>query len=255
MQRSAILAALALFSVALGHDALAAATESTPNSAGLDGRYGLVFGFDGNRFSPFDGAMFALRKQVGQRTGLRLGLTLGFMDRDRDRQDVSEIDTIWPDTTDHLVVEGDDVATEDGFDLEVDLLLIRHAQSNHRLQFFYGAGPTIRARQQNTDSHDQIRQEGRSTFQTRRMSSTVWSYGLRLVAGVEYFFTNSISVHAEYGAGVVYSDQDSTYEFTREIRTEGDEAADERRRSFSSYTAKGWSLSDQVARFGVSLFF
>jgi len=255
MQRSLILVTLAFVSVSLGHNVLAAETEPTPGPAALDGRYGLVFGFDGDRLSPFDGAMFALRKQVGQRTGLRLGLSLGFTDLDRDQEAFSETETISPDSTENVVNDRNTIGEEDSLDLEVDLLLIRHAKSTHRLRFFYGAGPMVSTRQSSTNDRIQGWEDGQVIEETRETTSTTWRYGLRLVAGVEYFFTDAISVHAEYRAGVLYRDQESTSETIREILTEDEGTSDQRRRSFSSYSTQGWEVSDHMARFGVSLFF
>jgi hypothetical protein len=252
--RLAIISLLALTAASL--QAALALADATPHGpAEREGRTGLVFGFDGERLTSFDGAMLALRKQIGQRTGLRLGLSLGFDDGNSDVGTLSERELIFPDSTVIERDDGTDVTDSQSVDLEVDLLLIRHARSGHPVGFFYGAGPLVGYERQERTQQAWLLDETSSRERTSESNETTWRWGLRLVAGIEWFITDAISVHAEYRVGLVYSDHESTSTLreVREYEIEGvpDQIVTDRRERES----ESWDLDSHGARFGVSMFF
>jgi len=249
---STVTLALAL---ALFQPTLATADPDPHGPAERAGRTGLVFGFDGERLLAFDGAMLALRKQVGQRTGLRLGLSLGLGDGSTEYRSFEESELVAPDTT--FTSQDDDTSTLESqeVDLEVDLLLIRHARSRHPVSFFYGAGPLVGY--EHSEETQELRSRDDQSTRERAVenSATTWRWGLRLAAGAEWFITDAISVHAEYRVGLVYSDHESTSSL-REVREFDLESVptqiltDRMERE-----SDGWDLGAHTARFGVSMFF
>lgn len=235
---------------------LAGAALAAPHGPSeREGRRGLVFGVDGDRLLAFDDAMVAVRQQVGERTGLRLGLTFSLSGGDggstSDRQstvttaDTSYTQTNAIDRTD----DGDQVA------IEFDLLLIRHGRGDHAIRFFYGAGPVVGYRhdESSEDSVEESDVEGRTSSQS--YVSTEWSYGLRGLVGAEWFLTDSISVHAEYRAGLIYRNRDMervTVQVSEPLDDQFPYRRDEDSRTFKS---DDWTVASHGARVGVSLFF
>jgi hypothetical protein len=219
------------------------------------GRRGLVFGFNGESFTSFDGATLAIRQQLGERTGLRLGLDIGLSAFDSKIASTQRDELVYPDSTVVDVRDAERSVDDDVVDLDLDLLLIRHSATDRPLRFFYGAGPVVAYshRDETTRSADVDEDDIRT--RTTTLEATTWRYGLRMIVGVEWFITEEISVHAEYAAGALFRDGKTTRTAIeeREVLVEG--PIDRRTEFHETDRNDGWDLDTHGARFGVSLFF
>jgi opacity protein-like surface antigen len=231
------------------------ALASTHGPSEREGRRGLVFGVDGDRLLAFDGAMVAVRQQIGERTGLRLGLTFSLSGIDEESTSDSQSTVTSADTSYTQTIANEGTGDDDEVALEPDLLLIRHGRSDHAIRFFYGAGPVFgyRHEEMSEASVEEREVEGRTS--SRSFVSTTWSYGLRGLVGAEWFLTDSISVHAEYRAGVTYRTRD-VERVTLQVREPLDDQLPHRRDEISTTSeSDGWTVASHGARVGVSLFF
>lgn len=249
-----LLATLVVLAIVLPLTAVADPADDS-RLAQLDGRRALVFGVDGERLFSFDGAMIALRQQIGTRTALRLGLdfTLGDLDETSryDRETVAE----FPDTTvtDFWREESDGI--DEDLELELDLLILRHLVSDRPVRFYFGAGPSVSYRHvRDTDTSEES-QDDRRSRESRELESDTWYYGLRGIVGVEWFVTGAISVHGEYAASLRYLDRETTETSTSSIEYDEASAPIQTQTLDRTTTASGWSFGDAQARFGVSLFY
>ncbi|MBD3221633.1 hypothetical protein GF314_10360 [bacterium] len=231
------------------------AAADSPSLADREGRSALVFGFNGEWLSQFDDAMFAWRKQVGERTGLRLGLSLGFGDNDLEVIDSREDTFVQPDTTLQQTSSVSDTRMIDDYDVEIDLLLLRHAKAGRRVSLYYGLGPSVAYDRAEQETASLRESDGSTTRETGTATSRTWRYGALVVAGVEWFITDSISLHGEYRAGVHYRDALSERESRREMFEDGGSMATLESLQTQTREETGWRLDDAGARFGVSVFF
>ncbi len=216
------------------------------------GQSGLVFGFDGERLFAFDGAMVAVRKQFCGRTAVRLGLSLGLESLDTAQDQSAEYEDTYPDTV--LVALRD--RTADGEDrsrdIEVDLVVIRHAESTRGLHLF---GPEFAHHySQSTDLDVEEEDETLETVSTTTTRRS-WRYGLRLLVGVEWFVAESISLHAEYGAGLAYTEVETESDQIRELERPEELSSDRRSVQSMRGSTDGWVFADRGARFGATFFF
>lgn len=231
------------------------ALASTHGPSEREGRRGLVFGVDGDRLLAFDGAMVAVRQQLGERTGLRLGLSFALDGRADETTTDRRADLTYPDTSFTQVSTNERSSDDDLVDLDLDLLLIRHDRRPHALRFCYGAGPMVGYRhfEDTEDAAEDVGSQRRTS--SRHQSSTEWSCGLRVLVGAEWFLTESISVHAEYRAGVVYRTSDWEQTTVQVVEPADDQIPRQRTEESATAESDGWTVASHGARVGVSLFF
>jgi opacity protein-like surface antigen len=232
-----------------------AAVAAPHGPAERDGHRGLVFGVDGDRLLSFDGAMVAVRQQMGERTGLRLGLSFSWLDGSSETTSAEELDLIFPDSTTTDLETSDRDQDSKDVELDLDLLLIRHTEGGHAVRFFYGAGPVI-GYERDKDTNESVDEYDIGTrTRTEVRESTTWRFGLRALVGAEWFLTETISVHAEYRAGAVYSDSEYDEVAVQVVDSGYDQIPIQRITQSRTGDSSGWTVASHGAKVGVSLFF
>ncbi|HDQ46284.1 MAG TPA: hypothetical protein ENN17_12440 [bacterium] len=130
---------------------------------------------------------------------------------------------------------------------ELNVQAVWYAENTRGVLFYYGTGPFLgfgRYREKNKVIAPLIAcPQSESTADRERTS---WSLGLTGLAGVEWFVSKSISLHAEYGISLGYSSM------KEETETANPGTGS---RSNSDVTSTSWQLRSQGVRFGLSVYF
>jgi hypothetical protein len=126
-----------------------------------------------------------------------------------------------------------------GVGVEITALYQRYLNPDRRGDFYWGIGPLL-----DVTSTEEESQEGGCL--TRRSSSDLWTVGILGVAGVEWFATRAISLHAEYRASASYIWRESKIERYSESDPPTVQESESDRWSFS----QGGSVL-----FGISVYF
>jgi opacity protein-like surface antigen len=168
----------------------------------------------------FEYGQLSIKRQFTSKSAVRASINLGFHGRDE---------------TGYGDVEKD----REGSGVEISTLYQRYLNPERRGSFYWGVGPLFEIASAETEN----RHEG---FLERRDSYDRWELGVRGVAGVEWFATRSISLHAEYRVLASYwrsKDKEELFSETGES-------------SVREYETDQWAFTENGSvLFGVSLYF
>lgn len=216
----------------------AGGADSTKTSIADDAKC-LQFRIGSNfSLSSFQGSTISYKKHTSENRAYRIGISVsGGILKD------SQVYEAYDDT-DSLHYD----YTRNNGDLSIALSwqLLKYSRSGNAY-FYYGYGPNIAY---GLDYQKALREETRTTEpeiieeQGLDINHGI-SIGAILLAGVEYFITNSISIHAEYSQGIKY-----TYQWNKYF---DDRIGDTTRNTIRKFNAV--SLDAGGARFGCSFYF
>ncbi len=171
--------------------------------------------------SNFSGTLISFQKTLSQRNAIRWGLSLsGGFDKNH---------------------SGSTVKNKQGnINTTITMNYLWYAHLQHRIRFYYGLGPRLLFKYQNT-WHDQTDQQI-----TTKMVQTDEGFGVEGVIGAEWFINNHMSLVAEY---LPLIEGRHTFRVTRYYQNEYDVQAR------SSLTTTSANIGSEPVRFGISIYF
>jgi opacity protein-like surface antigen len=190
------------------------------------------------RLTSFRGAAVSYQRLLGDRLGLRIGLTLrGDHDTRDESFDFGEEGA--------ATAGGDFTNWSHEYVLSLKLLAF---QGEAPLTFFYGAGPTVSYESLRNDRASYYPQpDGTIDTVWRQNESETWGVGVTGVAGAQWLLTDFLAVHAEYRATFVYE----VTNWTEEQTVSGDSSYD----LSGGGKTKSPELKSDGVLFGLSVFF
>ena len=201
--------------------AILAQTEQEKEEA-LGGKYSLQFSIDSNfDLNSFDGSLISGKIQLGKDLALRGGVSISSFNKDGKNFQ----DRMW----DNGINRSDTQKVDDSqFTLLFNSHLIWNVIKNSDVIFYIGGGPFIRLSDMKRDV-DELHSERSDDH-----------YGLDLINGAEWFVKNNISLFAEYGISIFYSDYYSEDDLGYELKKSENST---------------FHLNSPSARLGASLYF
>ena len=150
----------------------------------VDGSWSMQFRVANNfTLSSFEGALISAKKHLSDKTALRFGVSANFKHYN-----------------DEYVAEYDQKRTDSRVSLGLKFQLIKYISPKSKLSFYYGLGPNIEY------SRNKLEYEyNDTTHEDRYTYNRTLGIGLLFTWGLEWFFTENLSLMAEYGGGVEYS--------------------------------------------------
>lgn len=195
----------------------------------LNGKFALQFQISSNfTLSQFQGGTFSGKYHFGPRSAIRVGISTQ-INNSEDEISASEIDSFFVHPT-----------YKNSFDYQaysVNLQYLNYLTSSESVGFFIGAGPYVSYAfsKQDIDTADVLNYQSSNT-------STVWNLGIELFAGVEWMFSDKMSLSAEYGLRAYYL----INEIAQDVTYLGKNISSKR---------KGFNLMYSSIKFGLSVYF
>lgn len=224
---------LSVFAVLFAGESDSVKTSIAENAKCLQFRIGSNFSL-----SSFQGSTISYKKHTSVNRAYRVGITVsGGMSKDsRSYEYINVTDSLHRDYN----------INNNDFSIAVNWQRLKYSRSGNTY-FYYGYGPNI---SYGLDYQNNLAEEFNTTEpeiieeQDKRVLHGI-SVGATLLAGVEYFITASVSIHAEYSQGINY-----TYQWYKIIRNYNEDLIrnDIRKTNAVSLNAGG-------ARFGCSFYF
>ncbi|MDX9780969.1 MAG: hypothetical protein WC372_08425 [Candidatus Neomarinimicrobiota bacterium] len=216
----------------------AGGTDSTKTAIAEDAKC-LQFRIGSNfSLSSFQGSSISYKKHTSENRAYRAGITVsGEMSKDsRTLENYNDADSLHRDYNINNHV----------FSITVNWQRLEYSRSGN-MYFYYGYGPNIAYV---IDCQEYLSEEFRTTEPeiTEDQDNNILhgiSAGATLLAGVEYFITASVSIHAEYSQGISY-----TYQWYKIFRSYNEENIMNESRQSSTV-----SLNSGGARLGCSFYF
>ena len=165
----------------------------------LDGKFALQFQISDNfNLTNFQGTTFSGKYHFSNKDALRLGLSLDFGDAKLDGQ-TNQYDTV-------NVAKIN--ATQNSFGFILKAQYIRYLVETNAIAFFSGVGPFFSYNKTTNETNS----EGTPEDRNYKNTTDGYSVGLDLLLGVEWFFTNNMSLSAEYGLNLMYRSRTNSFE-------------------------------------------
>jgi len=196
----------------------------------LDGKFALQFQINENfRLSDFQGTTFSGKYHLGKKEAIRLGISLGFVDQQGD------MEQIYFDNDSTLQSD----FNQNHFMIGIRIQYIRYFMNTNDICFYGGTGPVLTY--ENTEQTE-FRYPP-VDYEIEHLAN-VFSVGFNLLAGVEWIFTENMSLSAEYGILFSYNNVEQTY--TRPSPTEPKK---------SRVNSDSFSINADHINFGISVYF
>lgn len=236
MKKLIMIATMFLFVSAM---LFAGGTDSTKTSIAENAKC-LQFRIGSNfSLSSFQGSSISYKKHTSENRAYRVGISLsGRMSKDSQAYNSYN-------NTDSL--HSDYNINNNDFSIAVNWQFLKYSRSGN-MYFYYGYGPNIAY---GLDYKKNLREMFYYLTETeiieqqdKRILHGI-SFGATLLAGVEYFITASVSIHAEYSQGISY-----TYQWDKFFSDNNGEQIKDEIRKFNAV-----SLNAGGARFGCSFYF
>ena len=223
-------------------------TDSTANNSLKDGAWALQFQI-GSSFTlgQFQGMAISGKKHIASGTAIRLGVNVSLNNtRSDDTEKMYDHDSL------SLHDGGIVVDTRDDYAFEVNGQFLFYANPETEFSFLFGGGVLFRYSKGNSDySAEPIRPPGSPYAKTASTyESTTWGVGISGLAGVEWFVSKRVSLHAEYGIKLVHESGSSAE--TRRNTYVGPEGYTSK--SLREHEVKNWKLSPSAVLFGLSVY-
>jgi len=205
------------------------------------GAWSIQFGLtDEFGLDPFNSMSLSLKRHVSPKSAFRLGANLGLDVDDSDSESVStRYDTLSTGVESELSLNGVLV--------QLNMLYMRYVNPGSDVNFFLGTGPLVRYTRTEEDRRSVRTAQGEVLRLRTEKYSRTWKLGALGVAGVEWFATKNVSLHAEYRGSLSYG----------RTKTEGlslssdDPSYHEESESSKSF----WDFKGVNVTFGLSLYF
>jgi hypothetical protein len=220
-----------------------ASPDTQKDNSLRSGAWALQFAIGSNfTLSSFQGALISVKKHLSPRSALRLGVSAVFGSNDATSNQTTNGSDILPSEL---------TRTEDynqqGIQAGLQYLFYPAPAADAHL--FFGFGPFGQF-SHTTDNYTDVRlpPDPDETIRTLRGTTDSWGLGLSGLAGVEWFATRCISLHAEYGASLSYS-------HIRRTRDLADTGYVTSGANGLTETDKAWRFAARYVQFGLSVYF
>jgi hypothetical protein len=200
----------------------------------LAGKFALQFQIAENfRLSSFSGTTFSGKYHFSNCSAIRLSLSLSVSNTERD-DDSTVRDSIFGDY-DYIEYSGDMTS------FRIDVQYLHNVFLNSDIVFYVGGGPFMKTQSQN---ENQTQSGSTNSIITKvKRETSLSSWGLGLVCGVEWFVKDNISLLGEYSSELAYT----------EGKSDREELTNVSRYDTSEITS--WSFSANSVKLGVSVYF
>ena len=193
----------------------------------LDGKFALQFQINDNfSLSDFQGTTISGKYHLGKRDAVRLGLNVSFDDSDVERESIIR------DTINYF-----ESSKVNGVGFTINSQYLNYLVAANDIGFYIGAGPSVGFGHSEGESEYEITD---STVEKGSGSSDNFTLGLDLIAGVEWSFYKNMTLSAEYGIALYYTN-----------RTENSESISRK----DERTTKIFRLTANSINFGISVYF
>lgn len=183
----------------------------------------------------FEGQTLSIKKHTSDNRAWRLGLDISLRNSDSNRRNYSS-DTL---------VSHDDSGNK-GLTIGFSLNRLFYSNLWKKAAFFYGLGPGY---QNSRSTNEGTSYRSDRSWNRTKTTNHSWVVSLNLVAGVEWFASEDVSFHAEYGSKLLYS------ELSREVlrtRQFGDGSIQRSNSTSSNFTTRFGAMA---VKFGLSVYF
>ena len=206
----------------------------------------MEFGITSNlTLTSFQGTTISLSKFTSDFEKYRFGISFSGTDGSSDQNSANY-------AMDTLSSRGGQNSDNVNYALQISFQYVTYATPNAPTSFYFGIGPLIGygwTKNQSRSTTSNL--SGSQSFSNSTSETNNYSLGFLGSLGVEWFFSEHLSVHAEYGLAATYtwgkteSTSVSQYMYTYSPGYSN--------RSNSSTTTTNWSLSGQKVLFGLSV--
>lgn len=147
------------------------------------------------QFHQFKGAVISLRRDISDREAIRIGLSLGSLDRSVNYSNLRTFSN----TTREMYRDID----YNGFNVDLAIEMLRYSGDDSEFRAFYGLGPFIGAGSWNNRDNYKVRDP--ESIGTYKGSGDSFYLGSNIFLGVEWKFARSVGLHIEYGLKIQYT--------------------------------------------------
>jgi hypothetical protein len=205
------------------------------------------FGISSNlTLSNFQGAAISISKFISDYQKYRFGISTSINSGSSDQSGINF-------SADTLVGQSKQNIKTDRYFLELSFQYITYATPHAYTSFYFGIGPLagIGWSKYNGSSNSNYVGSSQSQYNSNN-TYTSYSLGVLGSLGVEWFFSEHISLHAEYGleASYTWNKNESTY--NSQYNYSGSNSSSTSKSSNSS-SSSNWSLAGQQVIFGISV--
>ncbi len=222
--------------------------EANADNSLKEGAWALQFQISGNfTLSPFEGLALSGKRHLSATDAIRLGITIGLNNSESDRIDKTiENDTV------SLFSEGTTAQSVNGQSIDIHAHYLFYTNPQEEVNLFLGSGLSVQySRGYQEASGIEPRPPGLSSRAYHQsVENKKIGFGIVGLTGVEWFATKRLSLHAEHSIAISY--EKSTYSETR--KTLIGPPIEYSGRSVNEWTGKGWRVSSQGVKFGLSVY-
>jgi hypothetical protein len=244
--KKSILGKLLIYSILFASTLLAQDSLSVIGKFIQDHSWTMDFGISSNlTLSAFKGTALSLSKFTSDYQRYRFGISTNLNNNSRN-QSGSHYDA---DTLSGASSGDDD---NDAYSVQITLQYITYATPRAQTSIYFGIGPLVGISWSKSNSTSNSSTIGYYQDQGGNTSSyTSYSVGALGSCGVEWFFSEHISIHAEYGlvAQYIWSKNESSNQDKYSYVNSNSGSY----KNISSSSSSGWSLSGQNVLFGLSV--
>ncbi len=147
------------------------------------------------KFSGFEGSLISMKYHINDHSALRIGVNVNLGSSKNNDQKNSRPDSLYTDNkrNDHSY----------SFSISLPYLYYWHPQK--AIKFYSGIGPRLSYGYYYSKTHQQFDAPQQSWKDISDQKTAAYGIGLRALAGVEWFFHQSMSLSLEYGALLDYN--------------------------------------------------
>ena len=206
----------------------------------------LDFGISSNlTLSTFQGTAISLNKFTSDYQKFRFGISTSFSNGTNDENANSY-------ASDTLYNQSKATRESNDYYVQINFQYFTYATPAASTSLYFGIGPFagIGWGKENTSSNSSYFASSQE-YATNSETSNDYSLGILGSVGVEWFFSEHISLHAEYGLAASYSWMKSESSYDSHNYYQGSMSSSDRGDRSSS--SSGWSLAGQRVLFGLSV--
>ncbi len=228
-------------------------SSGTPRNSLQPDTWALEFGISYNfSLTSFQGSALSIKRQLNSHEAIQLGIGGSLSDQSTNSSAQYNLG-------DTLTYGNSQSGGSNGGSIQVNLQYVYYPNPDADINFYIGAGPTIgysRSRG-NTNYTPALPVPADSTIiinypGSTNQNSTSWNAGVSAMAGVECFVWKFVSIHAQYGLNLTYSESNSTSRYAYNILRNGKLIPSTSSSHGSSHT---WQVYPASVMFGLSVYF
>ena len=232
-------------------ESIADSSSSHPNSL-VSGKWALEFGVSSNfTLTDFQGAVLSVKRQVDSHEAIELAIGGSL----NSQSGTSQYTYMFADTVD-AHNSGSNGNNSQGISLGVRYLY--YPNPGEKINLYFGGGPVV------SYSHSDNRQQTyllpvppaiSAPTVTNSTGQTTWSFGGSALAGVEWFMTKYMSLHAQYGLTILYAEYQSTQLSANSSSVTSSGTVLPSQMSSNDGKTHGWQINASSVLFGLSVYF